>query len=76
MDNNRNESLRLYDFAMFTVYISDINDNAPFFTSFPSDTEIPENFGIGSTIVNVIAEDIDFGSNAEVNYIELEAHML
>ncbi|TSV15254.1 Protocadherin alpha-13 [Bagarius yarrelli] len=58
--------------STFTVQISDVNDNAPQFTMSMIDAYIKENSQIGSQIAKVVANDPDFGINAELSYSFLE----
>ncbi|CAN7993536.1 unnamed protein product [Ixodes hexagonus] len=54
----------------FTVCVSDVNDHSPVFVRPPQNhtIRIPENATLGTVVVEVGAEDSDFGSNAEVRY--------
>ena len=54
--------------ARLMVYIEDINDNAPLFDPEDYSTSFPEDFGIGTTILQVVASDLDSGTNAIVTY--------
>jgi hypothetical protein len=65
MDNTTNP---LDDTAQLTIYITDINDNAPYFIDFPFNVSYPENLGIGSLITTIRADDLDSGINQEVIY--------
>ncbi|XP_029849055.2 cadherin-23 [Ixodes scapularis] len=54
----------------FTVCVSDVNDHSPVFIRPPQNhtIRIPENATLGTVVVEVGAEDGDFGANAEVRY--------
>ncbi|XP_064458528.1 cadherin-23-like isoform X2 [Ornithodoros turicata] len=54
----------------YTVCVADVNDHAPLFVMPPQNhtIRIPENATLGSLVVEVGAEDDDFGSNAEIRY--------
>lgn len=54
------------DTAQLTIYIEDINDNAPFFIDFPSNVTYAEDIEVGSSIANITAGDRDSGINQEV----------
>ena len=54
-------------FAM-TIQVLDSNDNAPEFHSDPYDVTVSEALEVGTDIVQVKAEDPDFGNNGEVRY--------
>ena len=63
-DLNRN----LYAEADLTIFVVDVNDNAPKFESSSYSKVIPEDFIVGDTILEVRARDSDDGSNAEILY--------
>ena len=50
------------------VRITDVNDNAPQFTSLPDNPEVSENAMIGSIVEVVGASDADQGTNAQLTY--------
>ena len=50
------------------VFLQDVNDNSPVFSSTFYNTSIPENAGLGSTVIRLTADDPDFGSNSEIQY--------
>ncbi|XP_077984698.1 protein dachsous-like [Glandiceps talaboti] len=54
--------------AQICVTISDINDNAPVFTSIPFTINITSDIAVGSEILQLTAVDRDEGSNAEIVY--------
>ena len=51
-----------------TVIVLDVNDNTPEFSQNQYEVSVPENAEIGTMFLQVIAVDIDAGSNAEVVY--------
>ena len=58
----------LYAEADLTIYVDDLNDNAPNFESSSYSKVIPEDIYIGETVLNVRAHDLDTGSNADIRY--------
>ncbi|XP_063048489.1 protocadherin alpha-3-like [Engraulis encrasicolus] len=52
----------------FTVYVSDVNDNAPRFTESQITVYIKENMPVGSLITTVTAHDADLDENAKLTY--------
>ena len=50
------------------VRLTDVNDNAPQFTSLPGNPEVSENAIIGSIVQVVGASDADQGTNAQLTY--------
>ena len=50
------------------IHVLDVNDNPPVFLNVPYLGEIPENFAIGTTILQVTAMDADSTSNSIINY--------
>ncbi|KAH9508008.1 hypothetical protein Btru_052572, partial [Bulinus truncatus] len=55
---------KLTSTATVSITISDVNDNAPTFTSLPSPS-VPENTAVGNTITTVVASDLDIGINSK-----------
>ena len=51
-----------------TLLVEDANDNAPVFTRSQYSATIPETLPVGSSVVQVSAEDSDTGSNADSVY--------
>ena len=51
-----------------TVLITDENDNSPVFQQSSYSTAVSEALAVGSGILNVLATDTDYGSNAAVVY--------
>ena len=58
----------LYAEADLTIYVDDVNDNAPNFESSSYSKVIPEDIFIGETVLDVRARDLDTGSNADIRY--------
>ncbi|XP_042181716.1 protocadherin alpha-3-like [Oncorhynchus tshawytscha] len=50
------------------INVLDINDNRPIFSSSLYKTRVFENVPIGTTVINVNANDIDDGTNSEIVY--------
>ncbi|XP_031647178.1 protocadherin alpha-7-like [Oncorhynchus kisutch] len=50
------------------INVLDINDNRPIFSSSLYKTRVFENVPIGTTVINVNANDIDEGTNSEIVY--------
>ncbi|XP_027133906.1 protocadherin alpha-7 isoform X16 [Larimichthys crocea] len=50
------------------VDVSDVNDNPPVFTQDSYTVQLKENSPLGTTVIQVIATDLDDGSNGEVVY--------
>ena len=64
--NTNDENLRA--FATLIIDLEDLNDNAPMFSEQTDPIEVSENRFSGITVVRVVAEDLDSGSNARVQY--------
>ena len=58
----------LYAEADLTIYVDDVNDNAPTFESSSYSKVIAEDIYVGDTVLDVRARDLDTGSNAEIRY--------
>lgn len=54
--------------TQLVVRLTDVNDNAPQFTSLPGNPEVSENAMIGSIVQVVGASDADQGTNAQLTY--------
>uniref|UniRef100_A0A8C2WDI6 Cadherin domain-containing protein n=1 Tax=Cyclopterus lumpus TaxID=8103 RepID=A0A8C2WDI6_CYCLU len=64
----------LSNITVVTVYVSDVNDNAP---SFPEDLVniyVKENSKVGTVIKTVTATDADFSNNGQVSYSFLKSN--
>ncbi|OQR73271.1 cadherin-23-like, partial [Tropilaelaps mercedesae] len=60
----------LHAIGRFNICVQDVNDHAPLFIKPPQNytIRIPENATIGTVVVEVLADDEDHGSNAQVRY--------
>ncbi|KAJ4441941.1 hypothetical protein ANN_11804 [Periplaneta americana] len=58
--------------AQVTVYLNDANDNPPVFRESVYRVDLKENVTEGTKVVQVAADDIDEGENAEIAYIGIE----
>ncbi|MEQ2309396.1 hypothetical protein AMECASPLE_038234, partial [Ameca splendens] len=56
----------------FTVYISDVNDNAPQFSNSVFNVYLKENTPVGTVLKRVSATDADVDHNAQVSYSVVE----
>lgn len=64
-DTNRTRTLAR---APVVVYLDDVNDNAPRFTSAAYDVQLPENATAGVRVTTVEAVDLDTGLFGSVRY--------
>ncbi|KAH3842809.1 hypothetical protein DPMN_116313 [Dreissena polymorpha] len=64
-----NGTIRLNDTATVTVYIRDVNDNAPKFSGDSYAMAVLENFNISTSIGQVTALDRDLAENGKVSYV-------
>lgn len=53
--------------ARFVVNITDVNDNAPFYSTFPSSKTFSESTSLNTEIARVSARDDDSGDNGAVS---------
>jgi hypothetical protein len=58
----------LYGYASVTVTVTDDNDHMPIFTSDVYNASMNKNAAIGTTVAQVVATDLDVGSNGTVKY--------
>ncbi|XP_034946688.1 cadherin-related tumor suppressor [Chelonus insularis] len=65
MDNGIN---RLQDKVKVSIYITDINDNAPLFQRLPYRIQVSESAAIGTQLLRVYTTDADEGLNGDVFY--------
>ena len=63
-----NELFRRTSEATIDITITDVNDNSPIFVDSPYSVRVPEYTNIGTFLLQVVAEDLDSGTNAEVFY--------
>ncbi|CAF4835343.1 unnamed protein product [Pieris macdunnoughi] len=54
--------------ANVTVYLNDVNDNAPVFLALSYEVELPENITAGARVVQVQADDVDTGDFGKMQY--------
>nr|XP_053612376.1 cadherin-related tumor suppressor [Plodia interpunctella] len=64
-DNGR---VKLSDSVRVTIYITDVNDNAPIFTRTPYKVEVSEGTAVGASIMRVYSTDADEGLNGDIYY--------
>uniref|UniRef100_A0A8C5INF3 CADN protein n=1 Tax=Junco hyemalis TaxID=40217 RepID=A0A8C5INF3_JUNHY len=62
----------LASFATVYVNITDVNDNVPFFMSSNYEASVPEGADVGTSVVQVLAMDLDSGLHGEVHYLILK----
>lgn len=65
---NDNGKVKLSDSVRVTIYITDVNDNAPVFTRTPYKVEVSEGASVGASIMRVYSEDADEGLNGDIYY--------
>ncbi|XP_070137231.1 cadherin-86C isoform X2 [Drosophila bipectinata] len=58
-----------------TVYINDVNDNAPVFEQPAYSVELPENMTVGTKVVQVLATDPDSGLGGKVRYTAILGYL-
>lgn len=63
-----NGKIKLSDSVRVTIYITDVNDNAPIFTRTPYKVEVSEGAAVGASIVRVYSTDADEGLNGDIYY--------
>ncbi|XP_046717037.1 protocadherin alpha-2-like [Silurus meridionalis] len=54
--------------TVITIYVSDVNDNAPLFPAHVININVKENSPVGGLLASVTARDLDIGENALVSY--------
>ncbi|NXC80422.1 CADN protein, partial [Cercotrichas coryphoeus] len=62
----------LASFATVCVNVTDVNDNVPFFMSSNYEVSVPEGADVGTSVVQVLAMDLDSGLHGEVHYLILK----
>ncbi|NXD06594.1 CADN protein, partial [Nothocercus nigrocapillus] len=62
----------LASFATVHINITDVNDNVPFFVSSNYEVSVPEGAAVGTSVVQVVATDLDSGLHGEVHYLILK----
>lgn len=63
-----NELFRRTSDATISIIVTDVNDNSPIFVDSPYSVRVPEHTNINTFLLQVVAEDLDLGTNAEVFY--------
>ncbi|XP_041988117.1 cadherin-86C isoform X2 [Aricia agestis] len=58
-----------------TVYLNDVNDNAPVFLALSYDVELPENITAGAKVVQVAADDVDTGNFGKIQYTAILGYL-
>ncbi|XP_045495385.1 cadherin-86C [Colias croceus] len=61
--------------ANVTVYLNDVNDNAPVFLALSYDVELPENITAGARVVQVQADDVDTGAFGKIQYTAILGYL-
>uniref|UniRef100_A0A3Q1EZ59 Protocadherin alpha-3-like n=1 Tax=Acanthochromis polyacanthus TaxID=80966 RepID=A0A3Q1EZ59_9TELE len=64
----------LSNISVITVYVSDVNDNAPYFPESVINVSVKENSKIGTVIKTVTAVDADISNNGQVSYSFLDVN--
>ncbi|NXY89018.1 CADN protein, partial [Alcedo cyanopectus] len=62
----------LASFTTVHVNITDVNDNVPFFMSSNYEASVPEGADAGTSVIQVLATDLDSGLHGEVHYLILK----
>ncbi|XP_010788011.1 protocadherin alpha-3-like, partial [Notothenia coriiceps] len=65
----------LSNISVITVYVSDVNDNAPYFPEKVINIYVKENSLVGTVIKTVTAVDADNSQNGQVSYSFLQSKM-
>ncbi|XP_050346930.1 cadherin-related tumor suppressor [Nymphalis io] len=63
-----NGKIKLSDSVRVTIYITDVNDNAPIFTRTPYSVDVSEGTAVGASIMRVYSSDADEGLNGDIYY--------
>lgn len=63
-----NGKIKLSDSVRVTIYITDVNDNAPVFKNTPYRVQVSEGAAIGASIMRVYSTDADEGLNGDIYY--------
>ncbi|XP_035505216.2 protocadherin alpha-3-like [Scophthalmus maximus] len=59
--------------SIITVYVSDVNDNAPYFAESVINVYVKENSKVGTVIKTVTASDADTSNNGQLSYSLLDS---
>ncbi|KAK2527877.1 neural-cadherin [Columba guinea] len=62
----------LASFTTVCVNVTDVNDNVPFFVSSNYEVSVPEGADVGTSVVQVLATDLDSGLHGQVHYLILK----
>ncbi|XP_015711387.1 neural-cadherin-like [Coturnix japonica] len=62
----------LASFTVVYVNVTDVNDNVPFFVSSNYEVSVPEGADVGTSVVQVLATDLDSGLHGQVRYFILK----
>ncbi|KAJ4946308.1 hypothetical protein JOQ06_023976 [Pogonophryne albipinna] len=65
----------LSNISVITVYVSDVNDNAPYFPEKVINIYVKENSPVGTVVKTVMAVDADISQNGQVSYSFLQSKM-
>uniref|UniRef100_A0A663N2N9 Neural-cadherin-like n=2 Tax=Athene cunicularia TaxID=194338 RepID=A0A663N2N9_ATHCN len=71
----RAQNIAMTPLASFTtvcVNITDVNDNVPFFVSSNYEVSVPEGADVGTSVIQVLATDLDSGLHGKVHYLILK----
>ena len=63
-----NELFRRTSEATISITVTDVNDNSAMFVDAPYSVQVPEHTDIGTFLLQVVAEDLDSGTNSDVFY--------
>lgn len=58
-----------------TVYLIDVNDNAPVYVQQEYVVELPENMTAGTRVVQVHADDVDSGMGGRIRYTQILGYL-
>nr|XP_046255492.1 neural-cadherin [Scatophagus argus] len=62
----------LASFTTVYVNVTDVNDNVPFFLSSTYEATVPEGAGVGTSVAQVSATDLDSGLHGMIHYVILK----
>lgn len=63
-----NELFRRTSETTIGVTVIDVNDNSPVFVDAPYSVQVPEHTNVSTFLLQVVAEDLDSGTNADILY--------
>ncbi|XP_072288392.1 uncharacterized protein [Eucyclogobius newberryi] len=64
----------LSNISLFTIVVSDVNDNAPYFQDESINIYVKENGKVGSELTSLTASDHDFNYNSHIRYSLIESN--